>query len=231
MQVIWILYDPVHAHYDALVPGMDVDKVALLDIQQSILTAVKKEAKNSKVRARQLRSVNPPRPPQPPAQDEDLTEAEEDADMNSGAQLHQGIDGDGIVRDMTAYLEGAPTVVRRRVPLVFPNDQSGPNSNVRSFILMPAYVPRTCTCDPASTFLCHYFCTFHIFYASRTFHALNFFFRLLEILIACVLHPLRTVCTHICHCIQYCSFLAFVTSHVAGETVYHTVNNCKSQES
>jgi hypothetical protein len=156
--------------------------------------------------------------------------------MNSGAQLHQGIDGDGIVRDMTAYLEGAPTVVKRRVPLVFPNDQSGRNSNVRSFILMPAYAPRTCTCDPASNFLFHYICTFHIFYASRTFHALNFCFRPLEILIACVLHPLRTVCTHICvcrrcHCVQYCSFLASVTSHAAGETVYHTVDDCKSQES
>jgi hypothetical protein len=87
--------------------------------------------------------------------------------MNSGAQLHQGIDGDGIVRDMTAYLEGALSVVRRRLPLVFPNDQSGPNSNVRSFILVSAYAPRTCTCDPASTSLCHYFCTLHKFFMNR----------------------------------------------------------------
>jgi hypothetical protein len=85
MQVISILHDPVYAHYDALVQGMDVDKVALLDIQQSILTAVKKDAKNSKVRARQLRSVSPSRQPQPPAQDVDFTEAEEDTDTNSGA--------------------------------------------------------------------------------------------------------------------------------------------------
>jgi hypothetical protein len=153
VQVIWILYDPVRAHYDALVSGMEVDKVALLELQKSILIGVKKDAKNAKVRARQLRPINPSRVAQQPAEDARVTEAEDEADMESGAQLHQGIDADGVVRDMTAYLEGASSVLKRRLPLVFPNDVSDSNSNVRSFLTMPAFVPRTCMCDLSSSVL------------------------------------------------------------------------------
>jgi hypothetical protein len=164
VQVIWILYDPVRAHYDALVPGMEVDKVALLDVQKAILTGVKKDAKNAKVRARQLRPINPSKVSRPPVEDACFTEAEDEADMDSGAQLHQGIDADGVVRDMTAYLEGASSVVKRRLPLVFPSDDTGLNSNVRSFLIMPAFAPRICMCDLFSSFVCLCLCTLFLFY-------------------------------------------------------------------
>jgi hypothetical protein len=167
VQVIWILHDPVCAHYDALVPGMEVDKVALLDVLKSTLIGVKKDAKNAKVRARQLRPINPSRVSQPPAEDASFTEAEHEADMDSGAQLHQGIDADGVVRDMTAYIEGVSSVVQRRLPLVFPNDVSESNSNVRSFLIMPAFAPRICMCDLFSSYFCLYFCTLSLFH---TFH-------------------------------------------------------------
>jgi hypothetical protein len=65
MQVIWILYNPHRAHYDALVPAPGVDRMALLDLQKSVLSAVKQEARDSKQKARQLRYVNPPRRDEP----------------------------------------------------------------------------------------------------------------------------------------------------------------------
>jgi hypothetical protein len=46
MQVIWILYNPHRAHYDALVPATEVDRMALLDLQKSVLSAVKQDAKD-----------------------------------------------------------------------------------------------------------------------------------------------------------------------------------------
>jgi hypothetical protein len=147
VQVIWILYNPYGAHYDALVPATEVDKVALLDLQKSILRGVKQEAKESKVRARQLRYVNPPRHSQTPADDADVSGADDEGegDMDSPAQLHQGLDSDGIVRDLTAYLEAAPSVVRRRLPLVFPNDASQSTSNVRSCTYLLIYHAIICT--------------------------------------------------------------------------------------
>jgi hypothetical protein len=145
VQVIWILYNPYGAHYDALVPATEVDKLAMLDLQKSILKGVKQEAKDSKVRARQVRYVHPPRHAQTPADDAAFTEAEEEGNMDSPAQLHQGLDADGIVRDLAAYLEGAPSVVRRRLPLVFPNDASQTTSNVRSCTYLLTYHAIICT--------------------------------------------------------------------------------------
>jgi hypothetical protein len=145
MQVIWILYNPHRAHYDALVPATEVDRMVLLDLQKSDLSAVKQDAKDSKQKARQLRYVNPPRRDEPPAQDATVTGAEDEGDQDSGAQLHQGLDADGIVRDFAAYLQGAPTVVRRRLPLVFPSDGCDSNSNVRSCVSHMMYHAFICT--------------------------------------------------------------------------------------
>jgi hypothetical protein len=145
VQVIWVLYNPYRAHYDALVPATEVDKLAMLALQKSILKGVKQEAKDSKVRARQVRYVNSPRHSQTPADDAAFTAAEDEDDMDSPAQLHQDLDADGIVRNLTAYLEGAPSAVRRRLPLVFPNDASQSTSNVRSCTYLLTYHAIICT--------------------------------------------------------------------------------------
>jgi hypothetical protein len=118
MQVIWLLYHPSHQHYDALIPISGVDKVAVLDLQKSILEAAKQEARLIKLRAREVRAhINLPRHSQAPAAVGDTED--EDADAAAAQQLHQGLDDDGVTRELAAYLEGAPSVIRRRQTLVF----------------------------------------------------------------------------------------------------------------
>jgi hypothetical protein len=134
VQVVWILYNPARAHYDALLPASDVDKLAVIDLQKGILHAVKEAARGAKRRARQLRPVTLPSRPDPPAEGADMLGSEDEGDANTREQFHQGIDADGIVRDLPAYLEGAPSVVRKRLPLVFPLQALEANFNVRFYV-------------------------------------------------------------------------------------------------
>jgi hypothetical protein len=131
VQVVWILYNVAGAHYDALLPASNIDKLAVLTLQKGILQAVRQEAREAKVRARQLRPMTLPPRSGPPAEGADMLATEDEGDADAREQYHQGIDADGIVRDLAAYLEGAPSVVRKRLPLVFPLQASEANSNVR----------------------------------------------------------------------------------------------------
>jgi hypothetical protein len=112
-----------------------------MHLQKGILHAVKEEARGAKLRARQLRPVTLPSRPGPPAEGAGMLGSEDEGDSDTREQFHQGIDGDGIVRDLPAYLEGALSVVRKRLPLVFPLQASEANSNVRIYIgneMLPA---------------------------------------------------------------------------------------------
>jgi hypothetical protein len=60
--------------------------------------------------------------------------SEDEGDADTREQFHQGIDADGIVRELAAYLEGAPSFVRKRLPLIFPLQALESNSNVRLYI-------------------------------------------------------------------------------------------------
>jgi hypothetical protein len=138
MQVLWILYHPNHLHYVSLLPATGIDKLATSDLQKSILQGLKEDAKRAKLRVRQVPScISLPKRmhamSQPPAQVEvegDTEGEDEEEDEHTRPQLHQGIDADGVVRDLEAYLQGAPSVVKKRLPLVFPLDRCESNTNV-----------------------------------------------------------------------------------------------------
>jgi hypothetical protein len=66
-----------------------------------------------------------------------MSVTEDEADADAGAQIHQGLGNDDIVRDLAAYVAGAPTVVRKRLPLVFPLHDLESNSNVRALHRRP----------------------------------------------------------------------------------------------
>jgi hypothetical protein len=123
MQVIWILYDG-RGHYDALLPSENVDKVAVAALQKAVLKAAKDEAKAAKLRARRIR------PAMHLQRNEARVQNDEDSTDIEVQELCQGLDSDGVVRDLAAYLEGASAVVRRRLPLVFPLVADS-NTNVR----------------------------------------------------------------------------------------------------
>jgi hypothetical protein len=128
--------------------------VAVLDQQKNILHAAKHEAKEAKLRARQLRTLTLPKCTGRPA--EELSGTEDEGDGSVGAQFHQGIDAEGVVRDLAACLEGAPSIVRKRLPLVFPIQGLESNSNVRLFIskvILSSCPHIICTCHVSDSCL------------------------------------------------------------------------------
>jgi hypothetical protein len=114
MQVLWIYYDPDQLHYAALLTATAVDKVATSDLQKRILQGLKEDARQSKLRARQVRACMhlpkgmhaPCQQPAHVASEGDTAGEEQDEAAQSGPPLHQGIDADGVVRDLEAYLQG-----------------------------------------------------------------------------------------------------------------------------
>jgi hypothetical protein len=45
-------------------------------------------------------------------------------------RIMQVFDADGVVRELEAYLQGTPSVAKKRLPLVFPLDRCESNTNV-----------------------------------------------------------------------------------------------------
>jgi hypothetical protein len=140
MQVLWVLYNPAREHYDALIPTTEVDMVEVTDLQKKILNAAKDEARQAQLWARQLRTVTLTKRPGPPAEAAGVSGSEDEGDAGALTQSHQGLDYDGIVRDLAAYLAGDPSVASKCLPLVFPLHGLESNSSVPPFIsVMPSY--------------------------------------------------------------------------------------------
>jgi hypothetical protein len=138
MQVLWILYHPNRLHYVSLLPATGIDKLATSNLQKSILQGLKDDAKHSKLRVGQVPSCihlfkrmhETSQPSAHVAAEGDTEGEDEGKDAHARPQLHQGIDADGVVRDLEAYLQGGPSVVKKRLQLVFPLDRCESNTNV-----------------------------------------------------------------------------------------------------
>jgi hypothetical protein len=140
MKVLWILYHLNRLHYVTLLPATGIDKLDTSNLQKSTLQGLKDHAKHSKLRVRQVPSCmnlskrvhETSQSPAHAAHEGDTEGEDEEEDVHTRPQLHAGIDADGVVRDLEAYLQGTPSVVKKRLPLVFPLDRCESNTNVRT---------------------------------------------------------------------------------------------------